>query len=134
MRLLDTNVLVKWGDPAAKDAVVPYLQDHASEPFVTSTLVLFEFFRPAKRRDNRQEVSSWLGRGLDDIRSFGEVAAFRAASIEASLRSQDCSLPVRDLLIAAHADALDATFVTCDKRAFQSRPVQQLLDVDVITR
>jgi predicted nucleic acid-binding protein len=39
---------------------------------------------------------------------------------------------MRDLLIAAHARTLGATFGTFDKHDFENSAVQQLLDVDVI--
>lgn len=133
MRLLDTNVLAKWGNPAAKHEVVPYLQQHATEQFVTSSLVIFEFFRPAKRRGSSQQVQTWLGQVLDGIEPFTESAGIKAAEVEASLQSQNTSLGMRDLLIAAHARERGATFVTYDRRDFQNQAVQQLLDVDVIT-
>lgn len=133
MRLLDTNVLAKWGNPRENHKVVPYLQTHAADQFVTSSLVLFEFFRPAKRRNNSQQVRGWLGRVLDDIEPFTESAGLKAASVEASLQSQNKTLRMRDLLIASHARELGATFVTYDKGDFENRPVQRLLDVDIIT-
>lgn len=133
MRLLDTNVLAKWGNPQEKHTVVPYLQTHADDQFVTSSLVVFEFFRPAKRRNNSQQVRAWLGKVLDRIEPLTESAGLEAAGVEASLRSQNCTLEMRDLLIASHAKVLGATFVTYDKGDFAIEPVQQLLDVDVIT-
>jgi len=132
MLLLDTSVLVRWGDPRRREQVVPYLSTHSSEPFVTSSLVTYEFFRPAKRRENRMEVQSWLGQALDDVKPFTEDASIRAATIEGALTEQDTSLAHRDLLIASHARELDATFVTCDRNDFQRDPVQQLLNVHVI--
>ena len=133
MRLLDTNVLVKWGNPQEQHTVVPYLERHAEDRFVTSSLVMFEFFRPAKRRDNSGEVQAWLSRALDGVESFTEDTAMKAADAEGSLAEQNVNLPLRDLLIAAHADALGATFVTFDKGEFQSQPVQQLFDVDMLS-
>jgi predicted nucleic acid-binding protein len=132
MRLLDTSVLAKWGNPAEKHNVVPYLQAHADDRFVTSSLVVFEFFRPAKRRDNSQQVRAWLGKALDGIEPFTASAGLTAADVEVALDQQNRSLQMRDLLIASHARELDATFVTYDKGNFQTQPVQQLLDVDVI--
>lgn len=119
MRLLDTNVLAKWGDPTETDTVVRYLQEHASEQFVTSSLVTVEFFRPAKRRANSQHVCTWLGRGLDSIEPFTDDAARQAADVEASLQTHNESLPMRDLLIASHAREMGATFVTDDTGDFQ---------------
>ena len=133
MRLLDTSVLVKWGDPEESGKVIPYLQNHAEEEFVTSSLVLFEFFRPVKRRDNSEQVRAWLGRALDGVELFSEEAALKAATIEANLQRHDRTLAMRDLLIASHARSLDATFVTFDRGDFENPAVRQLLDVDVIT-
>jgi len=132
MRLLDTNVLAKWGHPNKNHQVVPYLQDHADEQFVTSSLVLFEFFRPAKRRNNSEHVRTWLGSVLDGIEPFTESTSLTAASVEANLQQQGQSLAMRNLLISAHARDIGATFVTCDKGDFQHSAVQQLLDVDII--
>jgi predicted nucleic acid-binding protein len=133
MLLLDTNVLAKWGNPTETQNVVPYLQKHSNEAFVTSSLVMFEFFRPAKRRNNRQQVRTWLGRVLDSIEPFTEDAGITSAEVEATLQQQNHTLQMRDLLIASHARDVGATFVTFDKGDFQKKPVQQLLDVDVIT-
>lgn len=133
MRLLDTNILAKWGNPAEKHTVVPYLQQHADDQFVTSALVMFEFFRPAKRRNNSQQVQAWLGQVLDGVEPFTESAGITAADVEASLHSQNKTLQMRDLLIAAHARDLGATLVTYDKGDFETPAVQQLLDVDVVS-
>lgn len=132
MRLLDTSILVKWGNPAEKHTVVPYLKQHANEQFVTSSLVMFEFFRPAKRRNNSQQVQTWLGQVLDGIEPFTEAAGIKAAGVEDSLKRQDETLRMRDLLIASHARERGATFVTYDKDDFESQTIQQLLDVDVV--
>jgi predicted nucleic acid-binding protein len=133
MRLLDTSILAKWGNPAEKHKVVPYLQRHKNEQFITSSLVIFEFFRPAKRNANSQQVQAWLGQVLDRIAPFTEDAAIKAADVEDSLRTQNKTLQMRDLLIASHARERGATFVTYDKGDFDDQNVQQLLDVDVIT-
>jgi predicted nucleic acid-binding protein len=133
MRLLDTSVLARWGHPERQQEVVPYLQRHADDQFVTSSLVVFEFFRPAKRRDNSEEVHAWLGRVLDGVEPFTQSAGLTAASVEAKLSGHDPSLEMRDLLIASHARDIGATFVTCDRDDFEKAPVQQLLDVDAIT-
>ncbi|WP_336327435.1 type II toxin-antitoxin system VapC family toxin [Halovenus sp. HT40] len=132
MKLLDTNVLAKWGNPAKQEEVVPYLQRNAEADFVTSSLAVFEFFRPEKRQTNSEQVRTWLGKAVDSIEPFSESAGLRAATVEQKLRQQGIELDMRDLLIASHARELDATFVTYDKGDFADPVVQQLLDVDVI--
>ncbi|WP_276258047.1 type II toxin-antitoxin system VapC family toxin [Haloglomus litoreum] len=132
MRLLDTSVLARWGHPERQQEVVPYLQRHADEQFVTSSLVVFEFFRPARRRENSEAVHAWLGRVLDGVEGFTQSGGLTAASVEANLARHDTSLEMRDLLIGSHARDIGATFVTCDRDDFEREPVQQLLDVDVI--
>lgn len=82
---------------------------------------------------NSQQVRAWLGTVLDAIELVTESAGLQAARVEANLQRQDTSLKMRDLLIAAHARDLSATFVTYDKGDFQNKPVQHRLDVDVIT-
>ena len=133
MILLDTSVLARLADDERAETVLPYLRERTDEPWVTSSLVItFEFFRPAHRRQNVHEVQTWLGQLLDAVEPFDEIAGLEAAQIEASLPEQDAALAMRDLLIAAHASTLDATFVTADKGDFRREPVQQLLAVDVI--
>ena len=133
MILLDTSVLAEWGNPAEQHKVVPYLQRHADKRFVTSALVMFEFFRPAKRRSNSHQVQTWLGRVLDGIEPFTGDAGMRAATVEANLQKQNTDLDMRDLLIASHARELGARFVTYDRGDFRQPDVEQLLDVDVIS-
>ena len=132
MLLLDTSVLVKWGNPSESETVVPYLQAHSDERFVTSSLVVFEFFRPAKRRANSQQVHAWLSQAVDDIEPFSTSAAETAATVESSLAQHDTALAIRDLLVVSHARDLDATFVTCDRNDFENQVVRQLLDIDVV--
>jgi predicted nucleic acid-binding protein len=131
MILLDTGVLARLADDRA-ETVLPYLHERTDETWVTSSLVTFEFFRPAQRRQNVHDVQAWLGQLLDGVEPFDETAGLEAARLEAALSEQDHSLAMRDLLIAAHARALNGTFVTADKGDFRNRPVQQLLNVDVI--
>jgi predicted nucleic acid-binding protein len=132
MKLLDTSVLVRLGNPEREATVRPYLQQHATESFITSSLVLFEFFRPPKRRQNLEDVRRWVEGVLDSVEPFTQSTALRAARINESLRSQGRELEMRDLLIAAHARELGGQFVTCDSGDFENEAVQQLLDVDVI--
>jgi len=132
MRLLDTNVLAKWASPKTRPQVAPYLSTHVNEDFVTSSLVVYEFFRPAKRRNNSLQVRHGLTRVLAGIEPFSGSAGRRAAEIEAKLARQNESLGMRDVLIASHTRELGATFVTYDKGDFRNRAVQQLVDVDVI--
>jgi len=112
--------------------VLPYLDQRRSELWVTSSLVVCEFFRPATRRQSVPQAQAWLGQVLDDVAPFEESAGLEAARVEASLSQQGRSLGMRDLLIASQARDLGATFVTFDKGNFRNQPVRQLLDVDVI--
>lgn len=131
MILLDTSVLARLADDRA-ETVLPYLRARTDETWVTSSLVTFEFFRPAHRRQSAHDVQTWLGQVLDGVEPFDETAGVEAARLEAALSKQNRSLAMRDLLIAAHARALNGTLVTVDKGDFRPRPVQQLLDVDVL--
>jgi predicted nucleic acid-binding protein len=119
-------------DPGRAQTVVPYLSEHASEEFATSSLVVFELFRKATRRRRSQDVHAWLGQSLASIKPFTDQAAVTAAQAEAALANREPSLALRDLLIVAHAKALDATFVTADAADFQSQPIQQLFEIDII--
>lgn len=132
MLLLDTNVLAKLAHPQRTDEVVPFLRNRTDETWTTSSIVVYEFFRPASRRQQVHEVRTWLGRVLDGIEAFDESAALEAAEVEASLAAQGTSLRMRDLLIAAHARDAGGTFVTFDKGDFRNEAVQQLLDVEVL--
>jgi predicted nucleic acid-binding protein len=131
MILLDTSVLARLADDRA-ETVLPDLRERTDETWVTSSLVTFEFFRPAQRRQNAHDVQAWLGQLLDGVEPFDEAAGLEAARLEAALSKQNRSLAMRDLLIAAHARALNGTFLTVDRGDFHRRPVQQLLDIDVL--
>ena len=117
-----------------KYQVLPYLRQRTDETWVTSSLVIFEFFRPAHRRQQVTEVQAWLGSVLDGIEALDESAALEAAQVEASLGNQGTTLSMRDVLIASHSRTIGATFVTADRADFGGKPVQDLLDVDVIGR
>ena len=132
MLLLDTSVLARWMNPDRYETVLPYLSEHAAEEFTTSSLVVFELFRQSACRRRSREVQAWLGKSLDSIEPFTDRTALTAAQVEAGLARHDTSLQMRDLLIAAHAKELEATFVTADKNDFQNHLVQQLLDVEII--
>jgi predicted nucleic acid-binding protein len=65
--------------------VLPYLDQRRSELWVTSSLVVCEFFRPATRRQSVPQAQAWLGQVLDDVAPFEESAGLEAACVEASL-------------------------------------------------
>lgn len=133
MLFFDTNVLAKLAHPQQKQTVLPYLTQRTEETWVTSSIVIFEFVRPSQRRTQIHKVQAWIGQVLDDVVAFDESAGLQAAEVEESLASHGISLQMRDLLIAAQARDVGATFITFDNNDFQNQPVQQLLDVEVLT-
>lgn len=133
MLLLDTNVLVKLSHPEQKDKVLPYLRQRTDRTWVTSPLVVFEFFRPAHRRQQISHVQAWLGSVLDGIEPFDESAALEAATIESSLADQGTTMAMRDLLIGAHAKSVGATFVTMDRADFDRGAIRDLIEIEIVS-
>lgn len=69
---------------------------------------------------------------VDDVVAFDEGTAFEAASLGQSLRAAETSLEVADLFIAATARQHGATLATTDRDDFDTAPIHELLELDIV--
>lgn len=118
MKVADTTVLVDHA--RGTEAVARYLDDHADETLVVSTISFQELAvgEVAVRDESLAAVLDSLG-GFD-VRSFTPGHAYHAAVIEAELREtgQYESALARDLLIGGVARSLSVPVVTRNEAHF----------------
>ena len=123
-KLLDTTFLIHYW--AGRDAVASYLDAHEDEAtFLTTTINLKEIAVGRKLQGELDPAEiratfDWL-----DVVPFRPEHAFVAAELEAPLhddgttdRAEVNSLAA-DVLVAAVAEAADATVVTCNVADFE---------------
>ncbi len=121
--LLDTNtishIMRQPGGLAAKRAD----QMGANERLCTSVIVQFELrFGLAKNPSQRLQTSYDVTMAGIDVLPLEASAAADYARIRALLESKGKPIGANDLLIAAHALALDATLVTDNEAEFRRVP------------
>lgn len=121
--LLDTNIIShimrQPGGLAAKQAH----QMGADERLCTSVIVQFELrFGLAKNPSQRLQTSYDVTMAGIDVLPLDSSAAIEYARIRALLESRGNPIGANDLLIAAHALALNATLVTDNESEFRRVP------------
>jgi predicted nucleic acid-binding protein len=132
MIVLDNDVLAEFRKPDPKPSVVSYLQQHRTDKWLLSAVVLYEFLSfyssQSKQNAEREKIMS----RVDGIVPLDAAVSAEAASIEASLDSVGVSLDTADLLIAATAREHSATLATGNKNDFDKPPIRQLLEIDLV--
>lgn len=114
--LLDTNILIAISkrDPA----VLPNLQRRKAHDLVLSSVVLAEIeygiAKSARREHNRQVFDAILRNFT--VSPFDAQASRHYGEVRAGLERRGRPIGPNDLMIAAHALALDATLVTDNVR------------------
>lgn len=119
--LLDTNHLsVLVNDPNGRCA---QRIRRAAEQAFTSVIVIAEVrFGLAKRPSARlEELTEAIISGIK-VEPWESPADIRYAEIRAYLERRGTPISANDMLIAAHALALDATIVTANEREFRRVP------------
>jgi predicted nucleic acid-binding protein len=132
MICLDNSVLRKFADPDPHPRVVEYLEAHSSDVWVVPAIIAYEFFSVEGSRPGVQRLRSVLRETVDEIRPLTDDVAAEAAVLEGSLREQNRSLATADLLSAATAREAGATFATADGDDFDTPPLHDLLELDII--
>lgn len=132
MLLLDTSVVRKYSRPSPDEAVVAYLEAHASDVRVTSATVASEYLsyyddQSAVRRQRRhlESIFQRIYRLTTDV-------AVETARLRLLLTDQEASLHRGDLLHLAAASEIGATFVTAGASEFDRPEIHGLVDVDII--
>jgi len=117
--LLDTNILIAISK--RHPAVLPRLERMASSAIVLSSIVLAEIeygiAKSARQQINRQvfdAITSSFG-----VQQFDLAAAREFGILRVELERQGRVIGPYDMLIAAHALALDCTLVTDNVREFE---------------
>ena len=121
--LLDTNIISHIMRQPDGLAAIRANQLDAKERLCTSVIVQFELrFGLAKNPSQRLQTSYDVAMvGIDVLPLDASVAA-DYARIRALLESKGKPIGANDLLIAAHALALDATLVTDNETEFRRVP------------
>jgi len=117
--LLDTNILIAISK--RHPVLLPRLERIDSSVIVLSSVVLAEIeygiAKSARQQTNRQ-IFDAITRSFT-VHSFDLAAANRFGTLRAELEAQGRIIGPYDMLIAAHALALDCTLVTDNTREFE---------------
>jgi len=113
MKVLDASFLIDYGNEV--DAAAEYLLDHADEQFCIPAPVYTEYLLGTVHSNAQTEIGdaraelSWA-----DVVETDESTAVRAAELADQIGSEGPELTAIDALVAAVADELNATVVSCD--------------------
>jgi tRNA(fMet)-specific endonuclease VapC len=132
MIVLDNDVLAEFRKPNPKPSVVSYLQQHRTEKWLLSSVVLYEFLSFYDSQNKQDAERKKITSRVDEIVPLDGAVAAEAAGIEASLDSVDVSLDTADLFIAATAREHSATLATGNKNDFDKPQIRQLLEIDLV--
>lgn len=132
MICLDNDVFSRFASPQSYPAVSEYLASHRSEPWLLPTVVLFEYLQRYDDHDTIRKQRRQAEAAVDGLAPIDGDVATQAANIRARLAASGTSLDVPDLLIAAAARERDCTLATCNRNDFDSSPVHELLDLDIV--
>lgn len=132
MICLDNSVLRRFASPQPSPAVEAYLEEHAAVPWVIPATVAFEYYAHYQTQSEVRTQQRELNAHLDGILPLTDDVAVQAAQLRLALDNQDVSLGLADLLHAATARDAGATFVTRDVNDFDYRPLEDLIDLDII--
>jgi predicted nucleic acid-binding protein len=132
MICLDNDIFSRYASERAYPSVDRYLADHAEEPWILPSIVLFEYL---KRYDSHNTIERQRRNAEQSVDAVAELNAditMEAANLRARLATADTALDLADLLIAATAREHGATLATANKNDFDKQAIHELLDIDVI--
>jgi len=128
MKVLDASFLIDYGNEV--DAAAEYLLDHADEQFCIPAPVYTEYLLGTVHSNAQTEIGdaraelSWA-----DVVETDESTAVRAAELADQIGSEGPELTAIDALVAAVADELNATVVSCDSDLTHEE-TKQIIAVD----
>ncbi|MBK5966032.1 VapC toxin family PIN domain ribonuclease [Thiocystis minor] len=112
--LLDTNILIALSKPVRNPALALWLQRCPASDLVLSSVVLAEIeygiAKSARQAHNRQVFDEIIA-GFQ-VANFDQAASRCYGPLRAELERRGQLIGPNDLMIAAHALALDLTLVT----------------------
>lgn len=130
MIVLDRDILVKLRN--SEDAVIEHLKQYRTHEWTIPSHVAWESFQYHHNRSDMRRALQQLQSSLDRILPFTAETALEAAYLDEKLQSQGVTLDSVDLLNLATAHEAGGTFITHNKNDFDTGPLHQLVDVDVV--
>ena len=116
--LLDTNTIsALFHDPFGPVAVKI---DAANQGDICTSIVVACELRFGAQKRGSTKLTTWVEATLNDldVQPFGSDADHHYARLRVELECKGTPISCNDMLIAAHALALDATLVTANTREF----------------
>ena len=118
--MLDTNIIA-YAKNNRPEAVLKRLMQHSPEDYCISSITLAELefgvYNSARPEQNQLALVTFLAR--IKVVPFDADTAREYGIIRADLTRKGTLIGANDLLIAAHARALDVTLVTNNTREFE---------------
>ena len=118
--MLDTNIIA-YAKNNRPETVLKRLMQHSPEDYCISSITLAELefgvYNSARPEQNQLALVTFLAR--IKVVPFDADAAREYGIIRADLTRKGTLIGANDLLIAAHARALDVTLVTNNTREFE---------------
>lgn len=131
MIVLDRDVLVKLRNE--NRGVVQHLQQYRTEEWTIPSHVAWESFQRHTGRSAMRRERQHLRSAFDRILAFTDDTALEASYLDRKLQSQGVRLDAVDLFNLATAYTEGGTFLTHNKNDFDTGPVHDLADVDIVT-
>lgn len=129
--LLDTNTLIYFANRSpGYERVARRLSGRSPAEVRMSAITLAELEYGVENSRHREENRAALDDlvALIQVDAFPQQAALHFAELKAALKTKGKPTKPYDLLIGAHARALDATLVTHDTDDFRHMPGLRLVD------
>ena len=117
--MLDTSIIACAKNHRPESVLRRFMQYRPEDMCISSiTMAELEFgvYNSSKPEQNRLALMTFLS-GIEVV-PFDAAAALAYGSIRADLTKKDSLIGANDMLIAAHAKALDLTLVTNNTREF----------------
>lgn len=130
MIVLDRDVLVKLRN--SEREVIRHLQQYSTDEWTIPAHVAWESFQYHGNRTDMLREQQHLQSSFDRILPFTCDTALEAAYLDEKLHAHGVALDAVDLLNVATAHQAGGTFVTHNKNDFDSPPVHDLVDIDIV--
>lgn len=118
--MLDTN-MIAYAKNKRPESVLKRLMEHAPEDYCISSITLAELeygvYNSARPEQNQMALLTFLAR--IEVVPFDFEATRAYGIIRADLTKKGRPIGANDLLIAAHAKAMDLTLVTNNTREYE---------------
>ncbi|QLH81300.1 type II toxin-antitoxin system VapC family toxin [Halosimplex pelagicum] len=132
MICLDNDIFSRYASKQAYPSVDRFLTNHAEEPWILPSIVLFEYL---KRYDSHNTIERQRRNAEQSVDAVADLSAditMEGANLRARLATADTTLDLADLLIAATAREYGATLATANKNDFDKQAIHELVDVDIV--